>query len=113
MAQKIVIWFGVLCILAMGAYPPWIIHIWRRQVDIADTGPDAGRWKPIPVAGSLYGWIFKPPVSASRDTSTPGNTLVLTETVSTAQLDLERLGVEYTTVCLAAIGLAWSLRKGQ
>jgi hypothetical protein len=114
LAQKVVVWVGVLLILAMATYPPWITQVSQRNAFIGavDAGPDNGQWKSLPMLGSAYGWIFKPPASLSNNVSRPGGTAVLyTETFTNARLDLGRLAVLGAAVCLATIGLAWSLRK--
>jgi hypothetical protein len=83
--QRIVIWFGVLSLVAMAAYPPWHIQIWRRQAVTSEVPSD--QWKLVPMTGSAYGWIFKPPAILTSDFPGSGSPATLA-----ARLDYRTTG---------------------
>jgi hypothetical protein len=89
--QKVVVWVGVLLIVAMGAYPPWV----RTGIAVKD----------LRLQEYTYAWIFRPPMPVNREMD---EGLTLATAVS---IDIPRLLVQWATVAFGALGVAWSLRQ--
>jgi len=79
--QKIVLYIGLLLILAMSAYPPWL------SIETKTTTPFYS--DTITRPGS-YGFILAPPLQA-------------------VVIDLRRLGVQLVAVSIITVGLTVSL----
>lgn len=56
--QKVALWAGILLVVAMGIYPPWMEIVF----EVSKESREASR----PVENSIgYAWIFRPPRSPS------------------------------------------------
>lgn len=107
--QRLVIWIGVLLVVASGVYPPWI-----RVGVIEHAGSnDAVRYE---VRQYVYGPIFRPPAAVGQIREDEPDLGLLAGGMAdalnwTIHLDLERLIVQWATVCFAVFGLELVLRK--
>jgi hypothetical protein len=98
--QKIVVWVGLIVIVAMGIYPPWIESLDTTFLsDGLKVGPRSGG----------YHWIFRPPEVPQWAWSRKSEQLK-TEVLWNHSLDVPRLLVQWAMVCFVVGGLVWTLK---
>jgi hypothetical protein len=102
--QRAVILAGVLIVVAIGVFPPWVrsgTSLWSNEFQLQTKQ-------------YIYGWIFSPPSAAGeasqKDVGEAGVEHIAT-LYWTVQLDIQRLLVQWATVAFGALGIAWTLRQ--
>lgn len=102
--QKAVIWVGILLIVAMGLYPPWVrTGTYPLQSELQ-----------FQTKQYIHGWLFFPPHAAGQvNERDAGEAAAKTAAVLywTVQLDIPRLLVQWTIVAFGALGTAWTLHQ--
>ncbi len=87
--QKICLWVGIVAIVVMGLFPPWVLEYEKQNI----VGSWEGRryeYRYTTEPGS-YSWIGTPPARAKF-------------------VDLYRLGIQYFVVAVVTAGLIITLR---
>jgi len=102
--QKVVLWIGILTILFMSAYPPWV----EKEIKMTPT------YSYTITRPGHYGFIFNPPLQADLSAKPPSvqeyeyEGFVLEQPPDgnlSWRIDLCRLGVQWVTVLVVTVGL--------